>query len=301
MNGDEQFPAALKQQAMAKSGRLDFGPVADFLLGPEWAAQRRAAEATPAWSKERLLFGGKTLLPFALMGGRARLPGRGPAIRPSTGRWVDAKAAEVRDFDAFEKGLGKEHHDLESQVENAFKAKGIEDMDAQGLRQRAFYSQMDSPEAYLRYLQGLSRSVPGLPTTGDQLQAGPKVWESNIYNRKYSSPLGMQEWANLYATPDVEFTAGPKVPRGTSAGPLPEAEQNALLPGTEGWYDPRTGKLLPGNKELLQKWNELTNPSVAPPPKEPPKFYPPGDTDRSPSGYPPWWLTLQRFQTPSYA
>jgi hypothetical protein len=40
----------------------------------------------------------------------------------------------------------------------------------------------------------------------------PKVWETNIYDRKYSSPLGMQEWANLYATPNVDFTVGPRPP-----------------------------------------------------------------------------------------
>jgi hypothetical protein len=88
-----------------------------------------------------------------------------------------------------------------------------------------------------------------------------------------------------------------KLPRGTYAGPLPPELDPAGNTMTEGWYDPRSGKLLPGNKELLQKWNQMTNP----PPQEPPKFYPPGDTDRPPSGFPPWWLTLQRFQNPFYA
>jgi hypothetical protein len=41
-------------------------------------------------------------------------------------------------------------------------------------------------------------------------------------------------------------------------GPLPPELDPANHAGTEGWYDPRTGKLLPGNKELLKEYSSKT-------------------------------------------
>jgi hypothetical protein len=55
---------------------------ADFLFGPEWAKERKAAEATPGWSGQRMMFGAKTVAPFLMFGGK---PGEGPGgfkVRP---------------------------------------------------------------------------------------------------------------------------------------------------------------------------------------------------------------------------
>jgi hypothetical protein len=48
--------------------------------------------------------------------------------------------------------------------------------------------------------------LPPLPMPPDK---PPGYW-GNVNDRKYSSPLAGQTWADIYATPDVEFTVGPK-------------------------------------------------------------------------------------------
>jgi hypothetical protein len=67
-----------------------------------------------------------------------------------------------------------------------------------------------------------------LADTADKIQP-PKVWETNLYDRKYSGPPGTQEWADLYATPDMEFTAG--APRNLK--PFDPEAFKAAFPPTE--------------------------------------------------------------------
>ena len=76
----------------------------------------------------------------------------------------------------------------------------------------------------------------------------PKDW-GNAFDRKYSSPLGGQTWADIYATPDMEFTVGPQKP--PDRGPLGPLEPNVIQP-----YEP------PG----LTSYNPRNPPNLPPPP-----------------------------------
>jgi hypothetical protein len=150
--------------AEAEKGQSVPAQVADFIFGPEWAFQRRKAEATPPWSAERWRFGGNTLFPFLMMGGGGALSATRP--RPTLPR-IELPPGPIKPYnpDVFVPG-------------------------------KPF-----DPETFV--------TEPPSNVWGENLPVKPGSW-GNINDRKYSGPLQGQEWADLYATPDVDFTVKPR-------------------------------------------------------------------------------------------
>jgi hypothetical protein len=109
----------------------------------------------------------------------------------------------------------------------------------------------------------------------------PKYW-GNINDRRYSGPLQGQQWADMYATPDMEFTVKPPfeegvgpvdwnwyTPKGSSQlpppGTPPASAGNSGIIDYHAWLRYQVYKNGGGHLPL-EEW--LKNP----PPETPPKF-----------------------------
>ena len=106
----------------------------------------------------------------------------------------------------------------------------------------------------------------------DPGQLPPKTDWGNANDRKYSGPLAGQQWADIYATPDAEFTVGPK----KTEAELQQQDWDATLNDF-----PLAGdKLPPPPKDLdteflkmMDRWFYKPPPGEElPPPPLPPRF-----------------------------